>query len=113
MRAGGRDGGGRPVTDTEDPEAAMPDADPAPELSPDGVPAGPEVSDEVLQLLYRGGSGDCAATLHEWYDLGGMLARVTESAPQCGIRGVGLLATALSERAAGPLHAVSALRVSL
>ena len=113
MRAGGRDGSGRPVTDTEDPEAAMPDADPAPELSPDGVPAGPEVSDEVLQLLYRGGSGDCAATLHEWYDLGGMLARVTESAPQCGIRGVGLLATALSERAAGPLHAVSALRVSL
>ena len=113
MRAGGPDGGGRPVTDTEDPEAAMPDADPAPELSPDGVPAGPEVSDEVLQLLYRGGSGDCAATLHEWYDLGGMLARVPESAPQCGIRGVGLLATALSERAAGPLHAVSALRVSL
>ena len=113
MRAGGPDGGGRPVTDTEDPEAAMPDADPAPELSPDGVPAGPEVSDKVLQLLYRGGSGDCAATLHEWYDLGGMLARVTESAPQCGIRGVGLLATALRERAAGPLHAVSALLVSL
>ena len=103
-------GRNRPGTGTEDPEAAMPDGGPAPELSPDGPPAGPAVGDEVLYLLYRSGGGAFAATLHEWYDLDGMLARVPQRARRIGFGGLGLLVSALRERSV-PLHAVSALRV--
>jgi hypothetical protein len=76
----------------------MPDSEPAPELSPDGVPAGPAVSDEVLHLLYRSGGGQFAATLHEWYDLDGMLARVPEQVRRTGFGGLGVLVSALRER---------------
>jgi hypothetical protein len=72
--------------------------DPAPEISPDGRPTGPEVSDEVLQFLHDSGTAAFDATLHEWFDLSAMLAPVPESARQAGFGGLGLLLDALTER---------------
>jgi hypothetical protein len=95
----------------EDPEAAMPQDDPAPEMAPDGRPTGPEVSDEVLQLLHDSGTAAFDATLHEWCDVSAMLSRVPESVRRTGFGGLGLLVDALTEHGAAVIHTVSALRV--
>ncbi len=95
----------------EDAEAAMPQDDPAPEMSPDGRPAGLEVGDEVLQLLHDSGTAAFDATLHEWSDISAMLSQVPESVRRTGSGGLGILVSALTERGAGGVHLVSALRV--
>jgi len=103
---------GQPAgADAEDAEAAMPHDDPAPELSPDGLPSGPQLSDEVLHLLHDGGPGEFAATLHQWHDFGAMLSQVPAAARRAGFGGVGLLADAVAGQSPTS-HLVSALRIS-
>ena len=73
---------------------------------------GPPVSDEMLHLLYaspdRWAPG-IAATLHEWHDVGAMLARVPDSARRVGFGGLGHLIDTAGERFA-TVHTVSRLR---
>jgi hypothetical protein len=97
--------------DAEDAEAAMPHDDPPPELSPDGLPAGPQLSDELLHLLHDSDPGEFAATLHQWHDFGALLSQVPAAARRAGFGGVGLLADAVAEQSPTS-HLVSALRIS-
>ena len=101
---------GARATGREDAEAAFPPADPAPELSPDGLPSGPPVSVEVLHLLQASGTGEFAATLHEWLDASALMSQVPAGAQRAGFGGLGLLVGAITERPAVG-HSVSALRV--
>jgi hypothetical protein len=99
-----------PTADTGDAETAIPRDDPAPERAPDGRPAGPPVSDAVLDLLQERGTGEFAATLHQWYDFGAMLSQLPAGARRTGFGGLGLLADAVSERQPAA-HLVSTVRV--
>jgi hypothetical protein len=103
----------------EDPDDAMPADDPLPDWVTDGAD-GPPASDEVLDLLYRGGldSVPFTADMHEWGDAdvmaGSMLRAVPESARRAGFGGVGFLVDAIltDERDAGHIeHVVYRLRV--
>jgi len=94
----------------EDAEGEMPHDDLAPELSEHGLPAGPQVTDEVLRFLHDSGTGELAATLHQWYDFGAVLARVPTAARRTGFGGLGFLVEAVSERASVS-HLVSAIRI--
>jgi hypothetical protein len=104
-------GRARPEAGPEDAEAAMPQDDPAPETSADGHPAGPEVGDEVLQLLHDSGTAAFGAMLHQWSDISAMLSQMPESVRRTGFGGLGMLVSALTERGAEGVHMVSALRV--
>jgi hypothetical protein len=92
----------------EDPEAAMPRDDPAPDP---GMP----VSDEILHVLYRSGASvlPFTATLHQWLDLAALLEAVPESARKAGLGGAGLLVDVLrdSARDAGAGHIVYGIRI--
>src|ERR1039457_259057 len=99
------------AANTGDAEADIPHDDPAPELSRDGLPSGPPVSDEVLHLLHDSGTGEYAATLHEWHDFGRMLSQVPAAARRTGFGGLGLLVDSIAERPAVS-HLVSALHIS-
>jgi hypothetical protein len=99
----------------EDPDDAMPADDPLPDDAD-----GPPVSDEVLDLLYRGGLDPVpfTAEMHEWGDadvvVGSMLRAVPESARRAGFGGVGFLVDAIltDERGAGHIeHVVYRVRV--
>jgi hypothetical protein len=91
-------------------EAEVPHDDPAPDLSSAGLPAGPQVSDQILRLLHDSGTSEFAATLHQWCDVGAMLARVPAAARRTGFGGLGLLVDAGSERS--PVsHLVCAVRI--
>jgi len=92
-------------------EPAIPGEDPAPELSPQGLPSGPPVRDEVLHLLYQGGLGAFSATLHQWIDVGVMASQVPAAARRTGFGGLGLLLNAVSEQPAAA-HLISALRIA-
>jgi hypothetical protein len=92
----------------EDSDEVMPPGDPAPEITADGVPAGPPVSDELLGTLYGGGAGHFTAVVHQWLDVGAMASRIPERARRAGFGGFGLFADAVSEQAAARL--VSAVR---
>ena len=74
---------------------------------------GPPVSDEMLHLIYaspdRWAPG-IAATLHEWHDVGAMLARAPDSARRVGFGGLGYLIDTAGERFA-TVHTVSRLRL--
>ena len=69
--------------------------------------------DEVLHLVYRSGLAvpPFSATLHQWFDIGAVLAMVPPSARGTGFGGVGFLVDALGdlarEAAAGASHGVS------
>ncbi len=82
---------GQPSAANTDAEADIPRDDPAPELSQDGRPSGPQLSDEILHLLHDSGPGQFTATLHQWHDLGAMLSQVPAAARRAGFGGVGLL----------------------
>lgn len=98
--------------DPEDTEAEIPLDEPAPELAPGGWPSGAPVSDEILNLLHRGGDAvEFAATLHEWHDVGALLARVPPAARGAGFGGLGLLIDSITERAS-VVHEVSTVRVA-
>jgi hypothetical protein len=101
----------RAGTASGDTEARMPQDDPAPEMSPDGRPAGPDVSDEVLELLHDSGAGTFDATAHEWFDESAMLSQVPESIRRTGFGGFGVLVSALAERRAAVTEEVSAIRI--
>jgi len=90
----------QPPYDGMDLEAAIPPDDPPPELSADGVPDGPPVSDELLDLLHTGGSYEFAATLHEWVGLGALASSVPAAARRAGFGGLGLLMDAIAEQPA-------------
>jgi hypothetical protein len=91
-----------------DGEEMMPPGDPAPEITADGEPAGPPVSDELLGRLHEGGAGHFTAAVHRWVDVGAMASQIPEGARRVGFGGVGLLADAVSEQSAARL--VSAAR---
>jgi len=93
-----------------DAEAAMPHDDPPPEVTREGWLSGPAVGDEVLHLLHASGTVAFAATLHQWFDRGALLSQVPDAVRRTGFGGLGLLTSALGERAAAP-HLVSFLRV--
>jgi hypothetical protein len=101
------------ATQEDDPEAAMPD-DPFPAPAA-GRPA-PPVSDEVLHLLYRSGTGvpRFTAALHQWLDFAALLEAVPESARKTGFGGVGFLVDALRDTTlgAGAVHVVRSVRVA-
>jgi hypothetical protein len=101
----------QPATDAMDFEAAIPGEDPAPDLTPDGRPAGPPVSDHVLALLHQGGPGAFTATLHEWTDIGAMASQAPAAARRAGFGGLGLLLDAVSEQPAAS-RLISAVRVA-
>jgi hypothetical protein len=101
----------RTATASGDADAGMPQDDPAPEMSPDGRPTGPEVSDEVLQLLHDSGAGTFDATAHEWFDESAILSQVPESVRRTGFGGFGVLISALTEHRAAVTDTVSAVRI--
>lgn len=104
-----RSGRQPPAADgSEDGEEVMPAGDPAPEISGDGVPAGPPVSDELLGRLHEGGAGHFTAAVHEWLDVGAMASQVPGGARRVGFGGLGRLADAVSGQPAARL--VSAVR---
>lgn len=74
---------------------------------------GPPVSDEMLHLIYaspdRWAPG-IAATLHEWHDVGAMLARAPDRARRVGFGGLGYLIDTAGERFA-TVHTISRLRL--
>jgi hypothetical protein len=105
----------RPPPGDGDAEAAMPHDDPSPGDAADG----PVVSDEVLHLLYRGGTGvpEFTATLHQWFDPGALLAAVPPSARNAGFGGVGFFVDTLGAAARegggqqAADHVVSSVRI--
>ena len=56
------------------------------------------------------GTGEFAATLHQWYDYGAMLSQLPAGARRTGFGGLGLLADAISEQQP-TAHLVSTLRI--
>jgi len=76
-----------------------------------GRPTGPEVSDEILQLLHNSGTAAFEATLHAWYDVSALLSQVPETARRTGFGGLGMLLNALTEHRTAAVPTVSALRV--
>ena len=74
---------------------------------------GPPVSDEMLHLIYASPdhwAPGIAATLHEWHDVGAMLARAPDSARRVGFGGLGYLIDTAGERFA-TVHTISRLRL--
>jgi hypothetical protein len=102
---------GRAETASGDTEAGLPQDDPAPEISPDGRPVGPDVSDEVLQLLHNSGAGTFDATAHEWFDASAMFSQIQESVRRPGFGGFGVLFSALADHGPGADYTVFAVRI--
>ncbi|MGH3394481.1 MAG: hypothetical protein ACRDPO_07300, partial [Streptosporangiaceae bacterium] len=90
---------------------AIPDADPAPELTPDGAPSGPAPSADLLALLHAGGRDRLAATEPQWLDLAAMASQVPAGARRAGFGGLGLLMDAVSDLPAAS-HLISAVRLA-
>jgi hypothetical protein len=101
----------RPPADGIDFEAAIPADELPPELSADRVPAGPPVSDDLLNLLHAGGPGQFSATLHQWAGLGALASSVPVAARRAGFGGVGLLMDAIADTPATG-HLTSRIRVA-
>jgi len=101
----------QPPADGIDFEAAIPADEPPPQLSADGVPAGPPVSDDLLDLLHAGGPAQFAATLHQWTGLGALAASAPASARRAGFGGVGLLMDAIAGTPSTG-HLISRIRVA-
>jgi hypothetical protein len=111
----------------EEPDDAMPDDEPLPGWTADQAADGADdadgrapASDEVLNLLYRGGlePAPFSGTLHEWIDGevagGALLGAVPEAARRAGFGGVGFLVDTIlaDERDAGrTTHTVYRVRV--
>jgi hypothetical protein len=93
------------TAEVADQDRDMPADEPLPGWAADGAESGgtaPDagvsaVSDDLLQLLYRGGVAmtPFTATLHEWLDGAAMLGAVPPSARQAGFGGVGFLVDAV------------------
>ena len=105
------------TTEAEDPDFALPADEPLPGWVTDGADAGgTSVSDEVLQLLYRGGVTmiPFTATVHEWADGTALIAAVPPPARQAGFGGIGLFVDALleqrTERADPATHTAAQIR---
>jgi hypothetical protein len=103
-------------------EAADPEAElPADETAPDGAAAATSDSealpDELLHMVYRSGvtPPSFGATLHQWFDIGALIAAVPESVRGGGFGGVGFLVDTLRDNArestAGASHAMSTVRM--
>ena len=92
-------------------DTAMAADDPPPQVSPEGGPAGPPATDELLARLHAGGQSEFSATLHEWGDAAAMAAQVPPAARRAGFGGLGLLMDAVSEHPAA-VHLVSSVRMA-
>jgi hypothetical protein len=115
------------AAEADDPEAELPADETAPDAAdasaPDGTAADRAASDsaalpdEVLLAVYRSGLTlpSFEATLHQWFDIGALIAAVPEPVRGGGFGGVGFLLDSLRDSAqestAGASHAVSAVRV--
>jgi hypothetical protein len=105
------------AAEAADPEAEMP----ADETAPDGPAAATSGSealpDELLHAVYRSGltPPSFGATLHQWFDVGALLAAVPQPVRGAGHGGVGFLLDALRDSArestAGASHAMSTVRI--
>ncbi len=105
------------AAEANDPEAEMP----ADETAPGGPAAASSDSaalpDELLHVVYRSGltPPSFGATLHQWFDVGALIAAVPESVRGGGFGGVGFLADTLRDQArestAGASHAMSTVRM--
>ena len=82
-----------------------------PELSAAGVPAGPPVSDDLLNLLHAGGPDGFAAMLHQSTGLGALASSVPAAARWAGFGGLGLLMDAISDQSATG-HLTSRVRIA-
>jgi hypothetical protein len=80
-------------------------------VSPDGRAAGTPVAGEVLTLLRAGGPGGFTATMHQWFDLGGLASAVPASARRSGFGGLGYFMDAVSQ-SAGAARLTSRLRIA-
>ncbi|MGN6677263.1 MAG: hypothetical protein ACTHKL_05710 [Streptosporangiaceae bacterium] len=94
---------------------AIPAKDPAPEVSSDGLPVGPQIDRDLLKLLHAGGPAAFTATMHEWTDVSALASQTPAAARRAGFGGLGYLIDAVSEgpgavqrtstvRIFGPLH---------
>lgn len=101
---------GRAETASADTEAVLPQDDAAPEMSPDGRPIGPDVSDQVLQLLHDSGAAAFNATAHEWFDASAMFSQISESVRRPGFDGFGVLLSALGGQGPGADYTEFAIR---
>ena len=107
------------ATEESDPDAQMPQDEPAPVSGTAAFASAVTVGDEVLHLIYRSGGAEPApftGTLHSWMDGPALLSAVPESARKVGFGGVGLLVDALSESAtratgSGTAHEVYDVRM--
>jgi hypothetical protein len=97
----------RPHAPADGARAEMPPAEP-PAPGPDG-----DISDEVLNLLYRSAEGGqpFAATLHWWLSPGGALGLIPENGRKAGFGGLGFFADAVTERA-GTVYKTAEVRAS-
>ncbi len=91
-------------------ESAIPAGEPPPDLSPDRVPAGPPLSDDLLDLLQAGRPAVFTATLHQWTGLSALASSVPATARRAGFGGLGVLMDAISDVPATS-HMVSRIRV--
>jgi hypothetical protein len=98
----------RPFRADESTGEPIPDDDPPPGASADGA----LVSDDVLYLLYRSGSGipRFTGTSHVWMDGRAILAGVPESVRKSGLGGVGYLIDGLALNSRNR-HTVSKVRM--
>jgi hypothetical protein len=116
----------------DDPDAAMPPDDdpvlsapPTPEAerapwataAAEAETTAPEVTDELLHLLYRGGAGnpEFSGTLHRWFEFARLLEAVPDTARKAGFGGVGFLVDTIADvtRDAHPgaVHMVRGVRM--
>jgi hypothetical protein len=106
------------------PRAGHPRAQDDEPMPDDGPPFGPasagagrasraSVSEDVLALLYRSGTGvpRFTATAHFWANGAGVIAGVPDSARSHGLGGVGFLMDALAREADTTTHQVSRVRM--
>lgn len=92
-------------------EAAIPADEPPPDLSPDKVPAGPPVTDDLLEFLHAGGPDGFTATLHHWIGIGALASSVPAAARRAGFGGLGVLMDAIADQPTTS-HQVSRIRVA-
>ena len=101
----------QPSDDGPDVMPAIPAKDPAPEVSNDGLPIGPPIVSDVLNLLHEGGPTGFSATMHEWMDIGALASQTPAWARRAGFGGLGYLMDFVSE-GPGAVQQTSTVRIS-
>jgi hypothetical protein len=100
-----------PPDDVGDLMPAIPAKDPAPEVSSEGLPVGPPIGADLLNLLQAGGPTGFNATMHEWTDIGALASQTPAWARRAGFGGFGYLMDVVSE-GPGAVQQTSTLRIA-